>query len=391
MSSKGKLDYSKWDHIEISDDEDDTHPNIDTPSLFRWRHQARLERMEKEKQEKEEFQKGKLDHQQKLLSIRSKIKDAESGDKSISEDVSKLKLELSELEKQEAEWKAKEEDLMKKEKLTPLNIDTICKEGKSKTIINKDEPRKKDNLTEDEKIDRQQKFTKENEQLIKKFGMLKRYDDSQEFLTANPHLVCEETANYLVIWCINLEVEEKKDLMNHVAHQTIVMQFILELAKSLDVDPRSCIRAFFSRIKLAEKQYTDGFNDELDSFKDRVRKRAQAKLEEVMKQVEEEERQKRLGPGGLDPVEVFESLPDCIQKNAQFQILKECFEKKDIAMLQDAVTKLPKEEAEYHIKRCIDSGLWVPDAKSSKVPEESEEAGEDEIYSEASEAHDKVQ
>jgi len=31
-------------------------------------------------------------------------------------------------------------------------------------------------------------------------------------------------------------------------------------------------------------------------------------------------------------------------------------------MLQEAVTKIPKEEAEYHIKRCIDSGLWVPGA-----------------------------
>lgn len=28
-----------------------------------------------------------------------------------------------------------------------------------------------------------------------------------------------------------------------------------------------------------------------------------------MKEYEEEERQKRLGPGGLDPVEVYESLP----------------------------------------------------------------------------------
>jgi cell division cycle protein 37 len=35
--------------------------------------------------------------------------------------------------------------------------------------------------------------------------------------------------------------------MNHVAHQTIVMQFILELAKQLDMDPRNCVRAFFSR------------------------------------------------------------------------------------------------------------------------------------------------
>ena len=34
------VDYSVWDHIEVSDDEDETHPNIDTASLFRWRHQV---------------------------------------------------------------------------------------------------------------------------------------------------------------------------------------------------------------------------------------------------------------------------------------------------------------------------------------------------------------
>lgn len=47
------IDYSKWKAIEVSDDEDDTHPNIDTPSLFRWRHQARLERMAEAKEAKE--------------------------------------------------------------------------------------------------------------------------------------------------------------------------------------------------------------------------------------------------------------------------------------------------------------------------------------------------
>ena len=38
--------------------------------------------------------------------------------------------------------------------------------------------------------------------------MLRKYDDSQEYLLQHSHLTCEETANYLVIWCINLEVEE---------------------------------------------------------------------------------------------------------------------------------------------------------------------------------------
>ena len=33
-------------YTQISDDEDDTHPNIDTPSLFKWRHESRVKRME---------------------------------------------------------------------------------------------------------------------------------------------------------------------------------------------------------------------------------------------------------------------------------------------------------------------------------------------------------
>jgi len=44
-------------------------------------------------------------------------------------------------------------------------------------------------------------------------------------------------------------------------------------------------------------------------------------------------------------------------------------------MLQDAVTKIPKEEAEYHIKRCIDSGLWVPGG-GDKGDDEAEEVGD---------------
>lgn len=53
----------------------------------------------------------------------------------------------------------------------------------------------------------------------------------------------------------------------------------------------------------------EGFNYELESFKERVRGRAKVRLEKALKEYEEEERQKRLGPGGLDPVEVYEALP----------------------------------------------------------------------------------
>jgi hypothetical protein len=36
----------------VSDDEDDTHPNVDTPSLFKWRHEARLQREAEQREEK---------------------------------------------------------------------------------------------------------------------------------------------------------------------------------------------------------------------------------------------------------------------------------------------------------------------------------------------------
>ncbi|XP_048767077.1 hsp90 co-chaperone Cdc37-like isoform X2 [Ostrea edulis] len=323
-----------------------------------------MERMEQSKKEKEDFEKGYAEHQQKMNEIKQKLKEADlSSDKD-------AKTKLSELEDQEKKWREKEEELKKKEKLTPLNIDTICHDGKSKTVINKPIPKKE--LTEEEKSQKHKEFVEKHKADAKKFGMLRRFEDSQQFLIDNPDLVCEETANVLVIWCIDLAMEEKTDLMNHVAHQTIVMNFIMELAKQMDVDPRSCVRPFFSRIKLGEKQYMEAFNSELDAFKERITKRAQEKLQKAMEEYEEEERQKRLGPGGLDPVEVFETLPEVLQK---------CFESKDIASLQKAITELPEEEARYHMKRCVDSGLWVPEANK-----EPEGAKEEEVYDEVQES-----
>ena len=52
------------------------------------------------------------------------------------------------------------------------------------------------------------KFVKDNEKLMKEYGMLQKFDDSKKFLmTDNSHLACEETANYLVLWCLDLEME----------------------------------------------------------------------------------------------------------------------------------------------------------------------------------------
>lgn len=193
--------------------------------------------------------------------------------------------------------------------------------------------------------------------------MLSKWDDCKRYLLENPNLCCEETTNYLAIWCLDLQVEDKTELMHHISKQVIAMQYILELAKQLDCDPRSCISSFFNRIQVAEKEYMNAFDDELNSFRQRIKDRARVRIEAAIKEVEEEERQKRLGPGGLDPIEVMETLPDS---------LRECFEKQDIPLLHATIAAMDREEASYHMKRCIDSGLWVADANQVDDNEPSE-------------------
>ena len=57
--------------------------------------------------------------------------------------------------------------------------------------------------------------------------------------------------------------------------------------------------------KVADEEYKSAFYSELEAFKERIKKRAAEKIAEAM----EEERLANLGPGGLDPSDVFESLP----------------------------------------------------------------------------------
>jgi cell division cycle protein 37 len=40
--------------------------------------------------------------------------------------------------------------------------------------------------------------------------------------------------------------------------------------------------------------------------------------------------------------------------------LKKCFDYQYIPMLHEAIANMPEEDARYHMKRCIDSGVWVP-------------------------------
>merc|ERR1719158_1264506 len=292
---------------------------------------------------------------------------------------------IKDLEKDQNKAKEKLEAISKEERLQAWNVDTISKDGFSKSKINKPMPREKEELSEEEKENKMKKFVQDNKEDLKAFGWLSKMDDSKAFMLERTHLACEETANYLVIQCLNLEMEEKHGAMEQVAHQCICVQYLLELAKQLDVDPRSCISSFFTKIQLADPEYKKAFDDELAAFKDRIMRRAKEKIAEQLKE-EEAERIKELeegkaqriaeSPGGLDPIEVLESLPEDLRR---------CFEEQDTAMLQEVIRKLGEKDARYHMKRCVDSGLWKP---AQDDPETNPEDGFRKAQSEERDADD---
>jgi len=198
----------------------------------------------------EEMEKEQAITKQKLQDCARKVKDVEKSLEQAQKsglELEELKKSLENVEKERKKLLEEQKELEKKSKLSPWNVDTISNPGFSKTVVNTAPRRKDDDLTDEEREKQMKEFVAKYEKEMKEFGMLRKYDDSRRYLQEHLHLACEHTANYLVIWCINLEMLEKSSLMEHVAHQCICIQYILELSKQLDVDPRACIGGFFTR------------------------------------------------------------------------------------------------------------------------------------------------
>lgn len=172
-----------------------------------------------------------------------------------------------ELSHTEQEWQRKERMLGGHEpSCSPVLGGSASWDVFNKSIINVQGPA--------QAIEEEQKnsnaFVQKYEQELKHFGMLRRWNDSQRFLSDMPQIICEETANFLILWCITLQQEGKEALMEQVAHQAVVMQFILEMASNSQQDPRGCFRQFFHKAKEGSHVYQEVFHSELEAFKLRI-------------------------------------------------------------------------------------------------------------------------
>ncbi|XP_028273075.1 hsp90 co-chaperone Cdc37-like 1 [Parambassis ranga] len=223
----------------------------------------------------------------------------------------------TELSHTEEEWRRKESLLGGQEpSRSPVLGAADSWDAFNKSIINvQNQPTEMDQ-------DKCKTFLQKYEQELRHFGMLRRWDDSQRFLADMPQLICQETANYLILWCMSLQQEGKEALMEQVAHQAVVMQFILEMASNSQQDPRGCFRQFFHKAKEGQDVYLEVFHTELQAFKQRV-KEYTVKCKSQTSSIEQQNTGTNCRPDAKEAADSFSSV------------------------------------VEYSVKRCLDGGHWT--------------------------------
>jgi Cdc37 N terminal kinase binding/Cdc37 Hsp90 binding domain len=240
--------YSKWDKLDVSDDEKDYHPNIDSSLMIR------IKREQRAKREQEEDERIKM-----LL--------AENTPESLQ--------------------RAKRIQENRK-----LHINNICRVVDEKTVINKPNPnssgksRSNDELEEDEF----QAYVLENKLDLDYFIGIPTLEETQKFVFQHPKLIDENGASYVLLQLLELELSNMRQKMVHATQQYLILRNIVDLQKEAHYskEPRFFAELFFKTIfNDVEKKST--LKKEAELFSVNIVKRAEQKRIEMAELGEDDE------------------------------------------------------------------------------------------------------
>lgn len=418
------FDYSKWDNIELSDDESDLHPNIDKDSWFRMKHRHRLEREEREDEEIRVMKKENAEDQRRLNFVQARMLGAGKGQEDAEfEDMGALEGEANELQGRIDARNKKTNEYLERRK---WNIDNICKVSEERSEVNTSAPAslKAEDFAPTGKTESLHAATKsksdssststtaaadkpppaasassapastatstavtavkppnpptvsgapskeriaamsyndfalEYEHILETYSVIKDMEHTREYLYKNCNVLLHEHAqSYLLLSSLEDEMNMKFERMKIVCRQSQILSHITELGMSTRRDPRDVIIPFFARI--SEPEYSKGFQEAVSDFIRRIQKRAVEKRIEMDQERAQEARDSApLGPGGLNPYDVMEQLPE---------ELRTAFEEQDTAALASVLSAMDRKDAKKWMDMCVASGLWVPQGGAASI------------------------
>lgn len=239
----------------------------------------------------------------------------------------------------------------------------------SSTQVNKEET-----VNDPSEADPDQYLKDWKEKMIE-YSELKSDMKADGYLMANPKIVSQLCEGFLITRAVDLaEANQHDKRIPTIARRCLQIHNINVSAASAKIPGYKSVPLFFKQLKNDDKraEYYREFEKQLDEIKGRIETRRKERLAEAAEKAANPQQEEEvdpqdyepapLGPGGLDPTEVLQSLPEAIQQ---------AFISQDRAQLVQALQAMPEEEAHKTIQRCIDSGLWNPggaDAQESQQP-----------------------
>ena len=258
--SKHDFDYSKWDRLDLSDDDGvDVHPNIDKDSWVRLMGQQRKERRQKEDEKIKKLQ-GKIDkYKKKAAEIQGKIDGGESDPQ--------LVVDIKDAQDSEKHYQEKLDKFLASRKMV---ADDVCETKEERALLPKmsEAPVVQKAESPEEEAQTYDQFSRENKPIMKEFAYITSDDASEEFLLAHPQLLGSHAEGFLLLLtldtCMRHQLEDLKEDVTktpeqvkqeraielQVARQHLTVHYITELAKSMQRDPRSAVRPFYRKVSL---------------------------------------------------------------------------------------------------------------------------------------------
>lgn len=375
---KRSFDYSKFNNIDVSDDEESFHPNIEKNFNIKINRHVRDRKIDEQEAEKEVLQ-----------------------DK--SDEASKRRLE--ELERKKI-WHVGNMFEVKDER---TEIHGYGSSDPKRDLI----PGKDEGMANDKDIADFMEFKNKHRALLEDFVLAagdlsktrKLMEKEGDLLVTQPH-----AGTYLLLTCLEYEMEGQSAMMYKCAQQSQILTHIKELARSFNRPARDLVTRWFDKCE------DDGpalkiYQTDVDAFAEKVKGRAVEKkaemaaeeerrkdlemsyvaknagkkpkdaegdsddevryeveykrpdqvgedeegelreavpLVQAMREMSKEQRL-QMAPGGIDPLEVFEALPKEMQR---------CFEEQDIPALVELQKTMDPAIFNPALVQCMKAGLW---------------------------------
>ena len=250
------FDYSKWDRLEISDDEKDAHPNIDSSLMIRIKREQRARR--------------EAEEQMKIAQLR--------------------KIGTPEAIKQV-------EEIQRKSK---LHVDNICRVVDEKTIVKsssasseasgiKIPPIKPSSVesvpVEVSEEDEFEEFVEKNEELMMQYASQTSFEDSEKFLLDHKAVLNDHACGWLLLHQLTLEMAGERQAMLNATRQYLMLRNILDLAAEAkrSEDARPMVPLFFKQLK-GDANRAKVLDEETKKFGAQIINRAIQKKQEMEQQ-----------------------------------------------------------------------------------------------------------